>query len=196
MVEMLGQNQCYMWALEIVHYFRPLGFFADWARLSEDQLVTKLLAQRRWIWGFRDFDPSSIQEELGLLSLDKERIWWRDLEANVCAENQVYVTTLQEWSRIARGAFQLEHVQEQWASDEGPITLSLLLDGQPITLHPVFYGDWLDLNILSALNQLIRNRGTQFEVYAAFDQTAYVVLLTKAEKARLQAERGWRFALS
>jgi predicted small lipoprotein YifL len=57
-----------------------------------------------------------------------------------------------------------------------------------VELHPRYLDDWLDLKtLLCAVNDQISASGVQLELLQPFDQTAYVVAVTRAEHARATA---------
>jgi hypothetical protein len=200
------------WIVEAVRYYRGLGFFSEHAALSDEALAQHVesLIEDEWgetftadqsgpmvvdEWGDTLTSPENVRfAELTLLRADSARVWWEDTEADVCAANQVYVETLRAWAGISRGAFSPREITETWESDEGPITVRFTLDGDERTLHPEYLDDWLDMEILVPLNGWLRHTGYAFELYEAFDQTAFLVVLTPDEKQRLERERGWRFA--
>lgn len=200
------------WMVEAVRYYRGVGFFSQYGALSDEALAEQAEAAVEDEWGdtftMGQAGPVVVDEwgdtfrlpdhvpfaQLTLLRADATRVWWEDTEADVCATNQVYVETLRAWAGISRGAFSPQDVTETWESDEGPITVRFTLDGVERTLHPECLDDWLDLEILVPLNDWLRHTGYAFELYEAFDQTAFIVVLTPDEKARLERERGWRFA--
>jgi hypothetical protein len=182
--------------LEAVRYFRPLGFFQEFASQSDEELTATL--ERMYThngtlpW---EYDPSSNPlAELALVSYDKQRVWWKDSEADVCEENRVYARTLQEWARISPGEFEPTDIRETWDSDEGPITVKLTHRSKAFSFQPEFYGDWLDLGtLLPAVNETIHGQGIRFEICQTHDQTIFAIVLTREEKAKLQVERGWVF---
>jgi hypothetical protein len=104
----------------------------------------------------------------------------------------VYKKTLQEWSAISRGSFHPSNIVEDWHTEDGPIEISFAYLDQRIVLHPKFLNDYIDLDILVQINDLIQE--VQFELYQPFDQTGFVVALTSVEKENLQKKRKWLFA--
>ncbi len=72
------------WLLETVRYYRDLDFFRQYRDLSDRELVRKLKKLRK-----EEFDEASFPmdrlADLWVLSLDKDRVFWGDLEADVFA---------------------------------------------------------------------------------------------------------------
>ena len=130
--------------------------------------------------------------ELIVAERDTDRTWWHDLEADVVDENQVYVSTIGDWAAISVGDFVPSEVAETWSTDSGPVTVAFSLDGQAHELHPAYLEDWIDPTIVGQINDLIASSGRRFEIVKAFDQTAFVVALTKDEREALET-RGWCF---
>lgn len=171
---------------------RAAGLFADRSALSDAELAAELGAALQDEWG-DSLTSSDPLFELFLAELDRSRVWWRDLEADVFEGNRVYHAVLEELAAISLGAFAPASVAESWASEGGPVTVSFELDGQRHVLEPDYIEDWIDPTILDEINRLIDASGRRLEIVKAFDQTAYVVALTAAERAALEA-RGWCFA--
>jgi hypothetical protein len=119
-------------------------------------------------------------------------VWWSDLEADVGAENHVYASTLEEWAAISKGAFAPQQIQETWDSGSGPVTIRFALDGETVELTPEYLEDWIDPRILTPINEQIADAERQFELFQAFDQSAFLMALTAKERAALEA-RGWCF---
>lgn len=72
------------------------------------------------------------------------------------------------------------------------MTVTFMLDGTPHAVTATYLEDWIDPGILAGINEAIADSGRRFELYRAFDQTAYVMALTDAERRSLEA-RGWCF---
>ncbi len=180
------------WLLEAVRYFRQLGFFEHYAQ-SDDELAEIEERRLQEEWG-DDWDPLVEHPDLFLLAHDSRRVWWMDMEADVFPGNNAYVRSLSEWGAISRGAFQPEKIREEWKGEKGPIFLDLTHMGRTYRISPKYWGDYLDIEILSELNRIIRDTGIQFEPYENFDQTCFIVALTAEEKRRLRVERKWQFA--
>src|SRR5437868_2921829 len=104
------------WLLESVRFFRQLGFFARHSALPDEALARMLDASHREEWGV-PLDGAGDLADLQLLKWDEDRVWWEDIEADICDGNQVYIEVLQAWSRISRGAFLPARIQERWESE-------------------------------------------------------------------------------
>lgn len=170
---------------------RKLGFFAGRVE-SDAEIVAAIDDQATAEFGALP-KPDDPMTELTAAAADDSRVWWRDLEADVDFANAVYAGLLEEWGAISGGAFAPTEIEEAWASDTGPVTVTFTAAGQRQTLHPAYLEDWIDPSILGPINEVIAPSGRQFELYRAFDQTLYVVALTAAEKRALERERGWCF---
>lgn len=181
------------WLLQSVIYFRELGFFRKYQSMSDEELATMIGGLHKEEWD-EDINPENEFSDLLLVKWDKDRIWWDDTEADVCSGNSVYKQVLIEWSEISRGTFFPENVQEHWESEEGPITITFTHNQQNIQIHPQYLDDYIDISILSQVNYLIGKSGKEYAVYLPFDQTAFIIVVTKSEKRKLQKERNWRFA--
>jgi hypothetical protein len=180
------------WLLEFVRYYRNLQFFYEYKDLPDHDLARQLESFWEEEMGVT-FDPSDPKIDLYLLRWDNNRVWWHDTEADVCIGNEVYASTLEDWADISRGVFIPEDVTETWKTSTGPIELDFTYRDKRYRIDATYLDDWLDLNILSEINQLIREKNYQFEVCNTGEQTGFVTVLTPAEKLQLEAERGWKF---
>ena len=178
--------------MKAVRFFRSLDFFAQDASLTEQALANKIDSLHKQQWD-SVLDFTDEQADLNLLKRDDGRVWWEDMEADVCNENLVYERVLTEWSDISRGACLPLNIKEDWRSDEGPIEVRFTLNGKQKIVRPTYSDDWLDCSILLAINEWITDTGFQFEFPSTFDQTAFIVVLTGDEKRQLIKERGWIF---
>lgn len=176
---------------ERVAALRAIGLFADRTEMSDEALAGEVDAGIEELWG-TDLTADDPLRDLAVAEQDRDRVLWIDLEADVVAENEVYVQTLADLAAISAGAFRPADVAETWAGETGPIAVTFELDGEPRTLRPAYIDDWIDPMILVAVNELIADSGRRFELYKAFDQTAVVMALTDAEREALES-RGWCF---
>lgn len=189
---------------------RAIGFFADQAELSATDLTAYVQDGIAETWGSSGDasepgsgqppapDPSGPVElppamlDLAVAQQDHARVWWQDLEADVAPENEVYVQTLAAWSEISGGVFDPGDITERWGGPAGPITIGFRLADGTHELHPAYLEDWIDPGILAPIDALIASSGRRYDLYKAFDQTAFVIALSVPERQALEA-RGWCF---
>lgn len=170
---------------------RRIGLFTDRAALSDAAIGTEVERAIAETWG-NEIDPEEPMLDLLVAEQDTTRVWWRDLEADVAEGNNVYRSTLEEWAAISAGAFAPRSIEERWESDTGPVKVTFQIGGATHVLEPEYLEDWIDPRIATEINELIAASGLQFVFFKAFDQTAFVVSLTSAERDALE-ERGWCF---
>lgn len=180
------------WLAVSVRYFRDMGFFSRYAKLSDDRIASKLRDFQMKGWE-TELDPEDELVDLSVVRADTKRVWWEDTQADVGAGNNVYVRTLKEWAGISRGAFQPTRIRENWQTERGPIWVHFSWNDAQQRIQPAYRHDYLDINILRDINSLVGASGYRFEVYEQFDESAFVVALTRTEKEKLERERGWRF---
>src|SRR5262245_6880065 len=81
---------------DVVRFYQQLGFFAG----ADPSAVVQQHASEqgrtavagRW-------------DDVFLLATSEGDVWADDPEADVCAENEVYLEVLPQWARISHGAF-------------------------------------------------------------------------------------------
>ena len=177
--------------IDRVAALRAVGLFADRADVTDAELAAEVEAGVLEVWG----EPVANDDPfLDLLVADQDasRVWWYDLEADVSDGNDVYIDTLEGWADISVGAFAPEDIVETWGGDEGPVEVTFKQDGATHALMPAYLEDWIDPGMVVPINDLIAASGRRFELYKAFDQTAFVMALADAERQALEA-RGWCF---
>jgi len=79
-----------------------------------------------------------------------------------------------------------------WDSEHGPVTVSFHLDGNLVSVRPLYKDDWIDMEILLQINRLIAASGYQFEA-TDLGNMAVVLCLTGAEKEAMKKERDFPF---
>jgi len=175
-----------------VKRFRALGFFLDKENISDEKLAEIINGEHLALFG-EDIDPHGPFSDLLLLSYDKKRVWWEDTEADVLNGNNVYIDFINDLSRISKGEFSPSEITETWETDEGPVYVQFLLDGERISINPKYIYDYIDVEIISDINKLLPSDKAKFEMYKPFDQTAFILMLSKNKKSHLQKKRGWVF---
>jgi hypothetical protein len=170
---------------------RTIGLFADRADLSDAALAVAVETAITEAWGSSPDTPPGIID-LAIAEQDRTRVWWGDLEADVADGNDVYAQTIAEWGEISVGAFEPTDITETWDRAEGPVIVGFADDGTRHSLAPAYLEDWIDPGILTDINELIAGSGRRFELYKAFDQTAFLMALTDDERRALEG-RGWCF---
>ncbi len=180
-----------LWFPDAIRYFRAFGFFQSFPA-SDDELREAIKAYWQGDWDdFLDGISNRASADQLLLVADTERVWWHDLEGVYRGANY-YRSTLNEWSRISRGQFLPEQMEENWHGDAGPIEVAFVLNGQKhIFMHKS--GDFLDHEILRLINQTLANKDFHFEVATDYGDSNWITVLDQAEKQRLKTERGWHF---
>ncbi len=176
---------------ERVAALREIGLFAGDPETTDTELAAEIDQKLEAAWG-PDFPLDDPFRDLAVAEQDATRVLWIDLEADVFAGGDVYVATLDQLAAISGGAFAPTAVSETWEDETGPVTVAFDLAGARHELRPAYLEDWIDPGILSGINERIAEGGRRFELYRAFDQTAFIVALTDAERSGLEA-RGWCF---
>lgn len=174
-----------------VEYFLELGLLDNRHNQGSEYLAHNISQKYQAEWGeLLDIqDPSA---DLLLLQYGSRKVWWKDTEADVIESNNVYVSTLNEWGKISEGAFTPTEVTENWETNQDRIQLTFKVNGKQNTIMATICEDYLDMNVLKQINKLIPSTGSAYEMVKPFDQTAFVIWLSKRAKASL-IKRGWEF---
>lgn len=88
-----------------------LGFFDKYAGLTDEELLRRVKAH--WTKTGGDWKPEGLADIL-LLSLDKSRVFWGDLEADVAPGNRAYIGLLKSMTNVSRGVFEPSDISETW----------------------------------------------------------------------------------
>lgn len=131
--------------------------------------------------------------EVYLISWEKNRVWWGDLECDVHPDGIVYELMLEGWSKISRGSFLPKNILEKWNKETGLIELSFNLNEEECQIELQYTDDWMDVSLIDKINHLIHRSGYQFESLTIVDQGLCLVVLRIDEKQRLQQERQLNF---
>jgi hypothetical protein len=184
------------WLIETIRYFRRLGFFATFASMPDHEVLTQV--QRfhgvQFFYEVLTTAKSRAATDMIVLQADQSRTWAYDLECVYCGAD-AYATSLRDWTAISRGSFTPTQITETWLSEAGPVHVTFTFRGMPYTyLHADGFNDFINLDILKLINGLIQDTPYRFEAGDDYPgDCRFIVVLTGAEKARLQHERGWEF---
>jgi hypothetical protein len=130
-----------------------------------------------------------------LAAYDEARVWAGDMEADVCAGNNVYARVIEQYAQLSMGALQPTAIVEHWDSEEGPVTVSFESKGQHFATELAYYNDWIDGEIFSLLDDAMRSQGFVSVIRAEVDtgQDVFFVRATEEEKQRMEQLLGWSF---
>lgn len=179
--------------LNAAHYYRNLGFFESDKGLTSQDFDKKMLEYYKGFTDWNPFDSSKYYNDLAeiyLLQQDKDRVWLEDWNVDVGKGKDAYVTTLGQWSKISRGAFQPSAVKEIWDGEKGAVAVSFKLNGEERVIHPDATGGYIDTyGALKEINAMIKDTGYQFAASYNDDDETIVTVLKAEEQAKLQQER-------
>lgn len=181
------------WIFPAVKYLREQGFFTKYHHLSEKEFHDTIIGLEGG--GFRSESMSKRASEYGLVMLltqDRDRIWWMDMEC--VYDDDVYTKTLTQWAEISRSSFSPQNINEEWSEDFQHVKVTFRLNDKLYSIEPWVNHDWFDLSILGQINKFISDTANQFAVFdEPRDQTAIVVCLTFEERGNLETDLGLTF---
>jgi hypothetical protein len=192
---------------------RQCGFFESFGDPSDAQVAATFLESLRLRYATDSFyqqypehrpDQQLLNRFSGspsptdykaLAAYDTERVWAGDLEADVCAGNNVYVRLVEDYAQLSMGTLTPFDVTETWQSEEGPVTLTFYSKGQCFTTELAYYNDWIDGEAFSFLDDAMCTQGFSSEIHAEVDtgQDVFYVRATEEEKNRMEQLLGWSF---
>jgi len=170
-------------------FYRGIGWFAKWAGVSDKELLANVLA----LFETQDFDRPSADErgaDVSLMALDRDRVWWSDLEADLCDGNRVYVELVNDLARISRGTITVTDVTERWAGEEGPITVEFTANGLRQTVQPEYKDDWITAEVFLAFKSLLNPTPYRLYTWDTQGQDYFCVVLRDEESRLIRKKRG------
>lgn len=182
---------------------RRAGFFERFAALSDVELVATLRQERKNFMSNifeQEFDPGDYTHISELLAQDDKKFLNKDLEADVAAENNAYISVIEAFATLSNGAFNPINIKEFWHSETGPIEVSFKNDfGELIHFEPDYEDDWLHEKVFIVLvNELQKVTKKHFLICLGpnqewFDQTVTYIRLNIEQKLILEDELNWYF---
>lgn len=143
------------------------------------------------------FDRKNDLADLWIAREDETRVWYCDLEQTAGPDSDDYVQVVEEWRKISRGVFEPTNITETWTPiDDHDYGLRIRFEwkGDVYSIEITTPTEWINLDLLRKINELICDSGMRYCIYEAFDQAAYVVVLRAEEKAALEQIRHWKFS--
>ena len=120
-------------------------------------------------------------------------VWYDDTECDVCEDNKVYEKVLPKWAAISHGVFKPKNISETWDGPEGAIAVECDIDGESYVFEPEYLDDYLSLDILDPINEVIAASGRAFE-FDGGEQTVVVMCITAEQKEKMIVVRNFPFA--
>jgi hypothetical protein len=188
---------------ESVIKLRSVGLFDDYKNLTDEQLTDLLIKTAKikhefnWFNDFEEvYDPVDNDKafDLHVAELDKKRVWWHDLEADICKENLVYSETIKDFAELSAGYLKPKEIKEDWKSDTGPIEISFL-DGDTLrTFRPEYNDDWYDPKFFDFLQTSMTYNGSPYKFYMHDEtgQDVFLIRVTEEEKRKVEMQTNWR----
>ncbi len=186
------------WLEQAIVYLLPIGFFAEFENRPTAE-VRRLIVQQpefEFFWPYMESANTLADGEQILVIMDESRVWANYDHDAIGEDNDYFLKTLPAWNRISRGLTPLQNIDVDWDSLENDlISVSFSVDGKRYSFdysgrdrEPVIH------QALAAINQLIAEKGYQFEFFnSAPLECGLVTLLDAQEKENLQRDRGWYF---
>ena len=178
------------------------GFFKEHEGLSEEELLDLLNKKRKEEYSKifeREYDPGQIKDDHQLALLDTKKFLDIDLEADVCDENRVYTSILEDFAKASNGHFSPTKIEETWESEEGPIKVSFMSNGYKVSFEPEYNDDWLDPELFDTINGEMQKVTTEIFYQCGgpneewLGQNMIYVRLTESEKKLLEDKLDWKF---
>lgn len=176
--------------VEVINFFSRISFFS---REREEFNLVDSLVEKIYKDNLIEKPEGFFFGDIDVLKWDESRVWWRDLEADVCPGNSIYVSVLEKLSSISRNQFIIHNVAEIWEGDEGPISVHFSFEDKRHEINHAYLNDWIDLNIVREINSILENKSYQFEIAWTGEQSTFVTMLMSWEKELIIQERGWKF---
>lgn len=178
---------------DAIAFYKDMGYFkntkvdeADLGETAIERYTEELKGQEE-----DPFAPDSAYSrytDLFMMSADSSRAWAEEMAAGIGKGKDAYVKVLKQWAAILRGAFNPTDITENWRSEDGPVSVDMIVNGKKRTLYPEQLNGYLDIGILEGINAIIADTGYRFEVMVV-DEMVFVTVLTEPERKKLKEER-------
>ena len=176
------------WFSEAVLYFRTLGFYEEFADLSDIELVDKIKTLYEYDKYMAGVKLTRIAQLLLILKEDEKRVWFCDTE--VCWDQQ-YVKFMKEWGKISCGTLHPEDISETRYEDY--VKIYFTQNGKSFGIYAHNFGEWLDLGVFGWINDIIRSTKYHFWNIVPDTQEVCMVCLTTEQKEKLENDLGAMF---
>ena len=206
---MEAESRFRAWLIEGIQYYLTLGFFQKYSQLSDQELTEQIETIRA---NFRQqfpterdfnsvylefadpmFDPTMGHLDPYFLRWDTIRTWSETEGASVSRNNQEYLRAFERWSEISRGYFLPQDLKETWETESESVAIEFTINGMKQRIKPEYFEEYMDLEILVEINLLIAQTGYRFEVCELSPDWNLVIVLSLAEKERIERERRLEF---
>ena len=140
---------------ESITIVREAGFFRQYQSLNEMDFLDTLHQIKKEKYSERfssDYEPERKIDLYSIVRQDPNKFLDIDLEADVCADNKVYIWLLNAFAKASNGLFVPTNINEVWTTEEGPIKVSFISNGQTIIFEPEYIDDWIDGRIFEVIN--------------------------------------------
>lgn len=181
---------------------RQVGLFEDYKDHNDEELTQLLIdkaKKKHKFEGFSDFDEvynpvNNENFDLHVAELDDKRVWWRDLEADICKENLVYTETIKEFGKLSGGFLNPDKIKEDWKSDEGPIEISFWDKDTLRVFHPAYNNDWYDTQFFQFIESSMVSNGSPYKLFMHEEtgQDVFVIRATEREKDIIEQKMNWK----
>lgn len=186
-----------------ISILRQAGFFSDYKDLSDKEVYNYLhqLRIKEYSETFgKHYDPGMNLGALELSILDKTKVIYLDLEADVCADNKVYTDVIKMYDKVGMSDFNPENIIEKWDSETGPIEISFHENGKLIKFSPEYQDDWIHESVFRICEEIIRGKGNLRLMIClgedgdGFGQDIAIMRLNNEEQKILENDLNWKFS--
>ena len=187
---------------ESITIIREAGFFRQYESLNEMDFLDTLHQIKKGKYSERfgsDYEPERKIDLYSIVGQDTNKFLDIDLEADVCTDNKVYIWLLNTFANASNGLFVPTNINEVWTTEEGPIKVSFISNGQAIIFEPEYIDDWIDGRIFEVINiEMAKVSNELFTLCSGpnddwFGQNIIHIRLTHEEKNLLKNKLSWNF---
>lgn len=187
--------------IENISILRKCGFFKSYEKLNDSEIFEKIHLDRKVEYSKifeKEYDPGMELDEFELACIDKTKVIYIDLEADVCKENKVYTEVIKAFSVLTNNVFNPKKIKENWIGETGPIEIEFELENIKTKFNPKYNDDWLDEIVFKVCEDKIKEKNIRLvdclgDSEYGFGQSISIMRLTKNEQNILQDNFKWKF---
>jgi hypothetical protein len=192
------QKEAYAKQFSKEEFYKKFRIQTDTDRQLLDTLYEQQKAEYQKYSGDAYLLPKRMTDICTIIEQDSEKCL--RVDPDVIIDCNAYVLLLQDFSKASNGHFLPSDMEEIWSSEEGPITVRFILNGQTTAIELEYSDDdYFDESIIRWVNEKMKKVSDDQFYYCLGPNDEWVgtgltyIRVTEDERKLLIDELGWTF---
>ena len=191
------QKEAYAKQFSKEEFYKKFRIQTDTDRQLLDTLYEQQKAEYQKYSGDAYLLPKRMTDICTIIEQDSEKCL--RVDPDVIIDCNAYVLLLQDFSKASSGYFLPSDIEEIWSSEEGPITVRFILNGQSTAIELEYLDYGFDESIIRLVNEEMKKVSNDQFYYCFGPNNEWVgtnltyIRVTEDEKKLLVDKLGWRF---